>query len=277
MINFDGKCFSSLGAAPENLLNCLTSAPIHTHHLILFKGKVSLIEAHYFSIMAALRRFRVEIPMHFTLNFFQEQTDRLNDFINNADEFQSLSLKFYRKKNPTKAEGVSPICFLMQFHETSWDTRTLDLILYKDHCVFANDYSNLFQTNSALRELGQVFANENGFGAALILNDHKRLAESTLGAVFLIQSDGIQTPALSEGTANTVLRTAFIEFLKKDRKIEGVEAQIAVFSIQQAEEVFLISSTYGFIHIAQFRKKKFEKEKSESLRHQFLEYLKHQL
>lgn len=277
MINFDGNCFSSLKAAPEELLSTLTSLPIHMHHLIAFKGKISLLEAHYFSIMAALRRFRVEIPMHFTLDYFQEQTDRLNDFNNSLADVQKLSLKFYRKKDPTQAAAVTPICFLMQVDQTSWDSGTLDLTLYKDHYIFADDYSNLVQTNASLRKLGQVFAYENGFGAALLINNHKRLVESTHGSVFLIQNENLQTPALSEGAVNTVLRSAFIDFLKKERKIEGVETEIPVFSIQQAREVFLISSAHGFVNISQFRKKRFETQKAESLAEQFLDYLKNQL
>lgn len=277
MINFDGNCFSSLKAAPEELLSTLTSLPIHMHHLIAFKGKISLLEAHYFSIMAALRRFRVEIPMHFTLGYFQEQTDRLNDFNNSLADVQKLSLKFYRKKDPTQAAAVTPICFLMQVDQTSWDSGTLDLTLYKDHYIFADDYSNLVQTNASLRKLGQVFAYENGFGAALLINNHKRLVESTHGSVFLIQNENLQTPALSEGAVNTVLRSAFIDFLKKERKIEGVETEIPVFSIQQAREVFLISSAHGFVNISQFRKKRFETQKAEALAEQFLDYLKNQL
>ena len=274
MINFDGNCFSSPKAAPKELLSTLISLPIHTHDLIAFKGKISLLEANYFSIMAALRRFRVAIPMHFTLDYFQEQTDRLNDFNNSLADVQKLSLKFYRKKDPTQAAAVTPICFLMQINQTSWDSCTLNLTLFKDHYIFANDYSNLVQTNASLRKLGQVFAYENGFGAALLINNHKRLVESTHGSVFLIQNENLQTPALSEGAVNTVLRSAFIDFLKKKRKIEGVETEIPVFSIQQAQEVFLISSTHGFVKISQFRKKRFETEKSESLAEQFLDYLK---
>ena len=277
MINFDGNCFSSLKAAPEELLSTLTSLPIHMHHLIAFKGKISLLEAHYFSIMAALRRFRVEIPMHFTLGYFQEQTDRLNDFNNSLADVQKLSLKFYRKKDPTQAAAVTPICFLMQIDQISWDSGTLDLTLYKDHYIFADDYSNLVQTNASLRKLGQVFAYENGFGAALLINNHRRLVESTHGSVFLIQNENLQTPALSEGAVNTVLRSAFIDFLKKERKIEGVETEIPVFSIQQAREVFLISSAHGFVNISQFRKKRFETQKAEALAEQFLDYLKNQL
>jgi branched-chain amino acid aminotransferase len=277
MINFDGDCFSSLKAAPEELLSTLTSFPIHTHHLIAFKGKIILLEAHYFSMMAALRRSRVDLPMHFTLDYFQEQTDLLNDFNNSLVEVQKFSLKFYRKKDPSQKEVVTPICFLMQIDGTSWDFDKVDLTLYKDQYIFADDYSNLFQTNASLRKLGKVFAYENGFGAALLINNHKRLVESTHGSVFLIQNDNFQTPALLEGAANTVLRSALIDFLKKEKKIEGIEMEIPVFSIQQAQEVFLISSDHGFVNISQFRKKKFEIHKAKALAEQFLDYLKNQL
>lgn len=273
MINFNGKCFSSFRAAPEELLSCLTSIPIHSHEIVVIKGRINQLEAHYFSIMAALRRFRVEIPMHFTLDFIQEQSDQLNDFNKKNNEIQILSLKFFRMKEPTNKSPVSPICFLMQMGESSIGATNIELTLYKDHYIFANDYSNLFQTNNSLRELGKVFAYENGFGAAFLVNNHKRLVESTHGAVFLINSDGIQTPPLSEGPANTVLRSSFIEFLKKEIKIQEIETKIAVFSIQQAQEVFLISSANGFIHVTEFRKKKFEIEKSISLRKQFFHYL----
>lgn len=273
MINFNGKCYSSFSAVPEELLSCLTSIPIHSHEMLLIKGRIILLEAHYFSIMAALRRFRVEIPMHFTLDFIREQSYQLNNFNKKNNEIQILSLKFFRIKQPTNKSPVSPICFLMQMGESSLDPMNIELTLYKDHYIFANDYSNLIQTNKPLRELGKVFAYENGFGAAFLVNNHKRLVESTHGAVFLINPDGIHTPSLFEGTANTVLRSSFIEFLKKEIKIQEIETKIAIYSIQQAKEVFLISSAHGFIHVTQFRKKKFETEKSVSLRKQFFHYL----
>ena len=277
MINFNGNCFSSFNAVPEELLRTINSLPIHTHHLIAFKGKITLIEAHYFSIMAALRRFRVEIPMNFTLNFFQEQTDLLNNYNSIVTDVQKLSLKFYRKKEPNQNQAVTPICFLMQIDEFLWSSGLLDLTLYKDHYIFTDDFSNLFQTNASLRKLGEVFAYENGFAAALLLNNEKRLVESTHGTVFLIEHDNIKTPALSEGAVKSVMRNAFISFLKKERNIEVVESEIQVFSIQQAQEMFLISSANGFVSISQFRKKKFETQKSEKLSEQFQDYLKNQL
>ena len=54
----------------------------------------------------------------------------------------------------------------------------------------------------------------------------------------------------------------------------GVETKIPLFSVQQAQEIFLVSSHYGFINIIQFRKKKFETQKTEALANEFLDYLK---
>jgi len=274
MINFDGICYSRYKDVPEQLLFHLTNLPVHTHHLLSFKGQISLLEAHYFSIMAALRQSRVEIPMQYSLNFFQEQMEQLTDYLTLNDEVQCFSLKFYRTHNLTSDNVVSQIYFVMQLHEISWGVTDLDLTLYKDHYVYANEYSNLFQTNASLHNLCQVFAYENGFGAALLLNNYRRLVESTHGAVFLFHEGKIQTPALSEGTVDAVLRKALIDFLNKESEWEVIETEIPIFSIQQAQEVFLISSLKGWTQINQFRKKKFKKVISELIYGKFLAHLK---
>ena len=227
--------------------------------------------------MATLRRSRVDIPMQYTLKFFQEQLDLLNDFNSSHADFQQLSIKFYRKQNPTQDVKVTSICFLMQFEKVLWDSKALEITLYKDHYIFANDYSNRFQTNESLRNLAKVFAYENGFGVALLLNDQKRLVESTNGSFFLIEQDIIQTPAISEGSIDDVFRKAFIDFLRNEMEFTLIETEIPIFSVQQAQEMFLISQIYGFVHISQFRKKKFEVKISNRLRDAFLTYLKNQL
>ena len=89
--------------------------------------------------------------------------------------------------------------------------------------------------------MAKVFAYENGFGVALLLNDQKRLVESTNGSFFLIEQDIIQTPAISEGSIDDVFRKAFIDFLRNEMEFTLIETEIPIFSIQQAQEMFLIS------------------------------------
>ena len=132
---------------------------------------------------------------------------------------------------------MTPICFLMQIDQTSCDSGTLDLTLYKDHYIFADDYSNLVQTNASLRKLGQVFAYENDFGAALLINNHKRLVESTHGSVFNSKRKP-SNPSTFGGSSKYCFAFCFYRLFKKERKIEGVETEIPVFSIQQARRCF---------------------------------------
>ena len=277
MINFNGECFNNLKSVPEELLLHLDSLPIHVNHIIAINGKISLLESHYFSIMASLRRFRVKIPMYYTLNFFQEQTDNLSKLEDNKEELKKITIKFYRTHNPAPNSPVTSICFLMQIDELYMGGKDINLTLYKDYYLFADEFSNLFQTNESLRKLGQVFAYENGFRASLLLNHHKRLAESTHGAVFLIREEGIHTPALSEGGVNSVIRHALIEFLNNKNKASVIETEIPTFSIQQSQEIFLISVEYGWTNVDQFRRKVFEKKESEIIRKEFLDNLKNQL
>ena len=277
MINFNGKCFSGYKDIPEELLSRLNTLPVYTHHSLAFQGKIALLEPHYFSIMANLRRFRLEIPMDFTLTYFQEQLDRLNSDQDNGFDIQKVTLKFYRSRESIKAKAVVPLFFIMETDTGSWLSQEVNLILYKDHHILANEYSNLFQTNEALRELGRVFAYENGFDAALIMNDQKRLAEGTHGAVFLFDKGQIQTPKLAEGVANTVLRNTLIDFIKNETELEVIESELAVYSIQKAEELFLISPQYGWLQVEQFRKKKFEAHRTEVIQQNFFNFIKNQL
>lgn len=273
MINFNGECFSDYSAIPEKWLSNLHSLPIHTHYLAAFRGVIPVLESHYFSMMSALRRSRVEIPMHFTLNYFQEQLDFLNEYEVDQSENQKIMIQFYRTQKPTLENPVCSLFFVMQIESTIWEQKYLDLILYKDYYIFADDYSNLFQTYDPLRKLARVFAYENGFGAALLLNHHKRVAGSTHGAVFLINDKEVQTSLLSEGSVADVLRASVIDYFEKDREWNLIETEIPTFSIQQAQEVFLISSEHGWIQINRYRKKKFETDQSKVIYQQFLSHL----
>ena len=63
--------------------------------------KIMELEANYFSIMASLRRSRVRIPMKYTLEYFQDQTELMIDK-NNTGKYSLIIAQFYRNNNPTE-------------------------------------------------------------------------------------------------------------------------------------------------------------------------------
>jgi hypothetical protein len=62
--------------------------------------------------------------------------------------------------------------------------------------------------------------------------------------------------------------------LNKYSEWKVIETEVPIFSIQQAQEVFLISSDKGWTQINQFRKKKFENVISELIYGKFSAHLK---
>ena len=272
MINFDGTCYQKLSDVPNKLINCFSKLPIHTHHFIAVNTKLIQLEANYFSIMAALRRSRVIIPMKYTLEYFQDQAELIIDD-NKATKYSLILIQFYRNNIPTKQVPISECSFYMQNLKVDWKNEAISLTLYKDHSVLAGVYSNLFQTNEPLRKLAEVFAFENDFEASLLINNEKKIVESTRGAVFLIYDNKIYTPPLSSGVVNSVSRELLIDFISKNNSYEIIEEEIPVFNLQRAEEIFLFSFQHGLTKIIKFRKKVFGFEKSKTIEGLFSDHL----
>ena len=272
MINFDGTCYHKLSNVPYKLINYFSKLPIHTHHFIAFNRKLIQLEANYFSIMAALRRSRVIIPMKYTLEYFQDQAELIIDD-NKATKYSLILIQFFRNNIPTKQVPISECSFYMQNLKVDWKNEAISLTLYKDHSVLAGVYSNLFQTNEPLRKLAEVFAFENDFEACLLINNEKKIVESTRGAVFLIFDYKIYTPPLSSGVVNSVSREILIDFINKNNSYEIIEEEIPVFNLQRAEEIFLFSFQHGLTKIIKFRKKVFGFEKSKTIEGLFSDHL----
>lgn len=277
MVNFDGTCYTKLSEVPEYSLKRFFELPIHKHHLLVFRKQILQLEAHYFSIMAALRRSRIVIPMEYTLEYFQEQVNLIYANQKEGDDFSIIALSFHRKENPTELLPVSEVGFCMQIRNTDWKTNPISLTLYKDYPILADAYSNLYQTNEPLRKLAEVFAYENDYGACLLLNNEKKIVESSHGTLFLMVDDKVFTPTLSSGTVHSVSRTALINFIKKNTNYEIVEDDIAVFALQRAAELFLFSYKFGLTKVGQFRKKEYTNVGSSAIEESFFNYLKNQL
>ena len=275
MINFDGTCYHKLSNVPHKLFNYFWKLPIHTHHFIVFNRKLIQLEANYFSIMAALRRSRVIIPMKYNLEYFQDQAELIIDN-NSVAKYSLILIQFFRNNIPTKQVPICECSFYMQNLKVDWKNEAIGLTLYKDHSILAGIYSNLFQTNEPLRKLAEVFAFENDFEACFLINNEKKIVESTRGAVFLIFDNKIYTPPLSSGVVNYVSREVLIEFISINNHYEIIEEDIPIFNLQRADEIFLFSFQHGLTKVDKFRKKVFSVEKSKSIEGLFFDHLGNQ-
>ena len=262
MINFNGSRYDSLGKVPEKILILFSGIPVHTEILMRSKEGILFWEDHYFMLMATLRRSRLNIPMNYTMEYFQEQINDLTSISSNRATTSLVSIQFYRTSSPSLSQPITDICFFIKAKPYIFQKHKLNVELYKDYYINPGEYSNLYQTNFALRDLAKIFAYENQFDGCLLLNQEKFLVESTHGTLFLISEGTIKTPGLSSGVVNTVLRSKFIEQIKLEKSFQLEETDVASFSLQKADEIFTLSLSSGFNIVRKFRKKVYESHKS---------------
>ena len=265
MINFDGFNYDSLGKVSEKNLNLFSGVPLHTEILMSSKSGIHFWEDHYFMLMATLRKSRVNIPMTYTMEYFQDQINELTSINAELGSNSLVSIQFYRTSSPNLSQPITDICFFIKTKPHVFEKHNMTVELYKDYYINPGEYSNLYQTNFALRDLAKIFAYENQFGGCLLLNQGKYLVETTHGTLFLISAGTIKTPDLSSGTVNTVLRSKFIEQIKLEKSLQFEETDIASYSLQKADEIFTLSLSSGFNIVQQFRKKVYETERSNAL------------
>ena len=111
MINFDGSHYDSLGKVPEKNLSIFSGIPLHTEILMCSKVGIFFWEDHYFMLMATLRKSRVNIPLNYTMEYFQEQINELTKINAEKGSTSLVFILFYRTSSPNLSQPITDICF----------------------------------------------------------------------------------------------------------------------------------------------------------------------
>ncbi len=226
--------------------------------------KVSFLEDHYFRLMASMRMIRFEIPLHFTMEFFESEilkTVEANELVN-----ARVRVTVYRKEgglyNPTTNE-VDFLIEATEFISSVKQIYTLDL--FKDYFVYSGLLSTVKTTNKLVNVLAGIYAQENNFNNCILLNEKKNIVEAINGNIFLVVGTVVKTPAIAEGCIKGICRKKVIELLSTSKKYTIEETEISPFDLQKADEVFITNAIVGIQPVSSYRKMNYSKEVSNEL------------
>lgn len=221
-------------------------------------GQLILDEECYFFLMASMRKMRMNIPLTYTLEFFQslfqkdviEEKGVKNGIINfqvfrNSDELtlaKSSISYFYEVDEKNDVLAV---------HQ-----RLLELDLIKEINVNSNLLSNI-RVHCPENIYGQIYAQDNDLDDVILLNPNKRIARSTLGNLLFLEGNVIKVPKQSEGAYISPLMESFVTFLHKNNLADIQEHEIIAFESQKAEEILMVSDERGIFSIGKIRNKTF--------------------
>jgi branched-chain amino acid aminotransferase len=229
--------------------------------LRVLDGKIVFLEDHYFRLMASLRIVRMEIPMHFTMEYMEEQVLSLVSAHEIAPAYRAR-ISFFRKNGgfylPTD-NNVEFIITATPLKEALYSIAEgeYEVDLFRDYYVSKQLLSTLKTTNKMVQITGSIFAHENGLQNCLLLNDEKNVVEALQGNLFMLMGNKLITPPVSDGCLNGIMRKQVLELAKKLEGIEVVEASISPFDLQKADELFITNVIQGVRPVTKYRKKEY--------------------
>lgn len=259
MVNFNGNIGEQESVLTHNRAFLYGDAVFET--LKIVQGKVLFLEDHYFRLMASMRILRMEIPMNFTMEYFEEQilsVVKSNGFEDSA----RARITVYRNDGGYYLPTTNTISFLvhtspLENQSYLWDGKTCEVDLYKDFYVSKQLISTLKTTNKLLHVTASIYANENELDNCILLNDSKNVVEVLQGNLFMLQGNKLVTPLTSEGCINGIMRKQVLSLARKIEGLEVVEEVISPFDLQKADELFFTNVIRGIQPITQYRKKVF--------------------
>jgi len=263
MVNFNGNIQENSSISIENNRGFLFGDSVFETIKVL-DSKVLFLEDHYFRLMASMRICRMEIPMNFTMEYFESQIVTL---ISSLEKNNSYRVRFsvYRESEGFYLPKSRNVQFIVTASPLSSDLYSIgkenyEVELYKDFYIQKQLLSALKTNNKMLQITGSIFASENGYDNCLVLNDEKNVVEALQSNLFMKTGNVVVTPPVSDGCLNGIMRKQVLEILKKIEGIEVNEISISPFDLQKADELFLTNVISGIQPITKYRKKEYTTE-----------------
>ncbi|MFT5964397.1 MAG: branched-chain amino acid aminotransferase [Flavobacterium sp.] len=261
MINFNGTIVpQDTNILTQNRGFLYGDAVFETVKIV--NSKILFLEDHYFRLMSSMRVVRMEIPMNFTMEYFEEQVLSLvidNDYSKSS----RARISVFRNDGGYYLPKTNTVSFLihvvgLEDKLYSFAQQEYEVDLFKDFYVTKQLLSSIKTSNRMLNITASIYANENGFDNCLLLNDSKNVVEAIQGNIFMLMGNKLITPPVSEGCLNGVMRKQILEIAKKMESLEVVEEVISPFDLQKADELFITNVIKGVQPITKYRKKDFD-------------------
>lgn len=269
MINFNGELYRD----DDTILNHDNRGFLYGDALFetirVVNGHIYFLEDHYLRLMSSMRILRMEIPMNFTMEFFEDEIKKTTRANENAQAHR-IRFSVFRNSGGLYTPKTNDTSYVVSAKKLETPFYVLDELpyeveLFKDFFVNKDMLANLKTNNKVLHVVAGVFAKENDYANCLLLNLEKSVVEAINGNLFLVSGNTIKTPPLKDGCLDGIIRKKLISVLKDDEHLKVVEESISPFELQKADEIFITNTISGIIPVTKYRKKEFNSDIAKKL------------
>ena len=219
-------------------------------------------EDHYFRLMAAMRIFRMDIPMTFTPEFLEQECLRVIEAQSETVVAWRIRLTVYRKDGGAYLPNTREVGYVVEAKPLDSEyylaADTYKVELFNDYYLQKSMLSNLKSNNKALQVIGSIFMQEQGFDNGILVNDEKEVVEFLNGNLFIVEDGKLRTPPITSGCLDGIMRKQIIRIAKK-LEISCVEEPISPFDLQRVQELFMTNAIVGIQPVSSYRRTTYEK------------------
>lgn len=220
-------------------------------------GQILLADYHFDRLMAGLCLLQLETPPYFTPEKLAHQ---ILDLCRKNDHYDTVRVRMivFRGGGDLPDPGNHLPQYIIQSAPLpSWSGELnetgLATGIFPDGRKSCDLFSNLKSNNYLLYAMAGLYAQKHGLNDSLVLNNHGRIADSSIANLFYIKEEKIWTPPLSEGCVAGVMRRFLMELLPKAGFTLN-EKQTTIEDLEDAEEVFLTNALKGIRWVQSFGK-----------------------
>ncbi len=146
--------------------------------------------------------------------------------------------------------------FKLDDNHFSTNKKGLSLELFNDLIKPLSKLSLYKTSNSLVYVMASIFAKENNFDDAFILNENGNIIESSNSNVFISSNGVLYTPPLSEGCIGGIMRMKLIN-LAISKGIIVYENKMPPQHLMAADEILITNTIHGIRWVGKYKEKRY--------------------
>jgi branched-subunit amino acid aminotransferase/4-amino-4-deoxychorismate lyase len=236
--------------------------------ILVMNNQPAWAELHYKRLTKSALLLGLILPADFSFSSFQSTIIQLSE--KHTAPYQRVRIVVYRNGSGTylPTSNYAGVFITSQAHAFETECKQLANVgIYETIAKPMNALSALKSSNALLYVLASIFAKENSFDDAILLNAAGRVCEATSSNLFVIKDEKIFTPSLAEGCVEGVLRTLLLNHFKME------EMQITVEHLATADSAFLSNTIQGVRAVQAINAKTYAVKPVEVIHQQYLQLL----
>ncbi len=223
-------------------------------------SRIQFFEQHYDRLIRGMTVLNMDIPSHFKELLEKYITDTINK--NRYFGGNRIRLSVFRDSDGLYTPKSNQVAFLIEVFPLDTKQYMLNdkgwnIGIYKEIYKQKTPYSSFKTANSMLYIMAANYNQTHHFDDCLLVDSEGYLMEGISSNLFVVTKDTLQTPALSTGIVEGVMRQQIIEIASANNYIVFDDCLISEADLLQADEIFLTNAIHGIRWVSAYKQRRY--------------------